>query len=283
MKKLSPKTATLLSRAAVIIALLLFLLAFSSYRFEGAVIYRLCGDFLYSDLYSACTKTKGGLFFLFKVIPLAAALLLTVLVLLSTKQNRKRLAAFLKFFVPGSIIVLLLSYFVEFCFMYSCSNILPLGLLSVSLIGILGFLVLLLGSLFSEPRFVSALLILFLILSTWLIIYNSNSLQLQDKTLKNKLNSPDSVEDCYSAHFLSEQDRCLFFEGVRSSSIETCALIQDADSQADCEAYIIRNRAIDNLDILACDQISVLTQREVCVLRITERMKLKKGFDSLHP
>jgi len=276
MKKLSPGTVTLLSNVAAIIALLLTLLAFSIYRFESPIIYRLCGDFLYSDLYSICTNSNGNLFYLFKVSLLAVAALFALFVLLSARRNRKRLVTFLKFFVPGSLIILLLSYFVEFCFMYSCSNILPLGILSVILIGVLGLLILLLGSLFSEQKSISAVLLLFLILSTFLIVYYSNLLQLQDKTLKNKLDRPSSTEDCYSARFLSEQDKCLFFIGVRNSSSETCSSIQNGDRQADCVAYITRNRAVADMNILACDQIQVPAQKEVCTSLIEDRIKLKR-------
>ncbi len=280
MRKLDSRTSALLSHTAAIAALLLFLLAFSIYRFESTIIYRLCGDFIYSGFYSICTKTNGDLSFLFKIIPLVVALLLTVLVLLSTEGNRKKLSTFLKFFIPGSIIILLLSYFVEFCFMYSCSNILPLGILSVSLIGVLGLLVLLFDSLLSEQKFISAVFIVFLILSVCIIFYYSNVLQLQDKTLNNKLNSPDSAEDCYSARFLSEQDKCLFFMGVRKSSREVCSSIQDSETRADCMAYIIRNQAVADLNILACDQISVPVQKKVCTSLINEQISLKKKAGS---
>lgn len=280
MEKVNSRASTPLSHAAAILALLLFLLTFSIYCLESTIIYRLCGNFLYSGLHSICTEANGDLLHLSKFVFFGIALLLALFVLFSAKRNRKRFITFLKFFAPASIIILLLSYFAEFCFMYSCSNILPLGMRSVIFIGVLGLLVLLSCSLFNGREYLSVVLVFFFIMAAGLVVHYSNLFALQDKTMQKILNNPNSAKDCYRARFISEQDKCLFSEGVSDSSRETCSSVQDSNLRANCVAYIIRNRAVTDLNVLACDQITVPVQKEVCTSLIAERIRLKKGTSS---
>ncbi len=273
MKKISKRFTTLLSHAAAIAALLFFLLSVLVYSFESSIVYRLCGSFFYSEPHIICTIVDGKLVYLAKFLLSGTSLILALLILLTTSQNRRRFIWFLALVIPVSAVVLIASYFIEFCFMYSCSNVLPLGIRLVISLWVLGFLVLISWSLFKGREYLIVILMFSLCLAVGLINHYARLYDLQDKDLQGLRASPRSTEDCSAAYFLAERDKCLFNYSIRNASTDTCAPILSKELRSSCVAFILSNRAVAGLDASACQKVSVPQQRELCISLIRERLE----------
>ncbi len=263
----------LVEKVGGILAVTLYLAALGLFLFQEPLTYRICGEFINSVKYGTCTTLTKHVFLMTLYGALIIATFLACMICVWSVTIRKLIRKYIKYYATASAAILLLSYFAQSCFMYSCSSLLPLG--GVLVAGITMFLpALLLGyAAFPNSRAGRATLVFLSIVVAGIICAYAGEIKNLDKERSNKLKYTHSAVDCHKALFRGEEDACLFNVGVVTANTIVCDQIYSADDRQSCHDFIIRNKAIKDLNPVACGTIVAQDQRQVCLKLITETIE----------
>jgi hypothetical protein len=269
-------------RLVAISGLLLGVFSVILYVISTSAVILICQEALYTSTYSACTDRYE---IIFTYTPIVGGLLACVLIVshfLRSVKSRKELRHLSLGYIFFVLIILVPLSTQEFCLGFlGCSSLAPfafaLGL--VVLVSALGASALV--NLFWLPvnsiyRVVIIIVVTILfVFVTYYILAAPEKLSKSDFMINHDLEDValrmKDVEVCSRTIIRRHKDECISSYAIHTASITQCESINASDIKEEYIAFVIRNKAIDTLDIELCNQITIPFQVSVCKRRINEK------------
>lgn len=265
-------------KALFLLALLSAVGALIVFTLREATLPLLCKDvYLIGHQFSCVNGFESSFTISFWALTIFSTILL-LLISFFNKASRKFFLRFLIGFVPFLILALLIGFFVPFCLgaWLGCSSSMPLMLMLVAFVFAVGLFASAFA-LFVHPKMrIISVIFLIIILSFGSNIFLSSvdelKDQLYDRDFPNIIHNTGDITLCDTTPIPAQRDKCVWNFALRAGNEETCEQIEAYDLRKECVAFVIRNRAIENLDTSLCDEIDIVMQQHVCKNRIRDRL-----------
>lgn len=274
-------------RWIAISGLLLGLFSVILYIVSTSVVIFVCQDDIYSSAYSTCTNQYKEIF-LYLPIPLALlAIILILPYLFRSTKSRKELRYLILGYIVFLVIVLLPLSTQEYCLGFlGCGSLAPFALA----LGCVVFVTILIASaiidLFLKPK-KTINKIVALLVTTFILVWGvyhvlsaADNLSESDFILNHDLDNialrMNDIGVCSRTILSRHKDKCISSYAISTASINSCEAINAPDIKEECVALVVRNKAINTLDLELCNQITLQSQIAVCKLRINEEFARKR-------
>ncbi len=274
-------------RWIVISGLLIGLFSVILFIVSPSVLIIICQNDIYSSTYSVCTNQYKTIF---QNLPIPLALLAIILILpylFRSTKSRKELRYLVLGYIVFLVIVLLPLSTQEYCLGFlGCSSMTPfaIALACVVLVAILVASTII--DLFLKPKKLINK-ILALLVTTFILVWGAQYILAAPDNLKGSdfvLNydledlaeRKNDIGICSRTFIHRHKDKCISHYAIIKAEINSCEAIDAPDIKEECIALVVRNKAINALDLELCNQITLQSQIAVCKLRINEELARKR-------
>jgi hypothetical protein len=240
--------------------------AFASYLMYAGAYKALCTSFLYTPAFSTCTNHYLNLASLGLFIACFVALCSSLSLLLGVQHLRRFYKKSLLFYSIQLPIIIVPAILYPMCLGWlGCFSLLPVAVL-IEIILLVFYSLAISWSLLVPKRKVLFIMSAVVVLFVCCGLVASFAVSLGDRE-QNLLDSASyDPTACSRMGSQTARDHCYFVNGL------SCGKIESPAAKSECEDYIIRNAAVDNLDSAACDKINLPDQRYICHKLIKEQL-----------
>jgi hypothetical protein len=263
--------------------LLLGLFTVILYVISTSVVVLICQENVYSNLYTACADRYEKIFTYTTILLGLMAFIYLIPYTVRTIKNKKELRNVFVGYMTFVVIVLLPLSVMDFCLGFlGCASMAPFALGLGVVVLVVSIVVRVIVDLLWKPKNANNKFKIFFATTILLVVATFYVLDAPDKLRKSDFILNYDLDDkalkmkdmgvCSRTFVHRHKDDCISSFAIKSEDINYCEAINAADIKEKCIAFVVRNKAIDTLDIELCNQITLPSQLSICKLRINEAL-----------